>query len=208
MSTLVAIEMVATVGAISAGSPCHRTIARLTPSSLKLSSIDSATSATAKVPNACGPSKRARTMPIPSVPSLATALLMKLQPRAWVARLSSEPELARGNRMLLARLPPWRLLLADERARATVAWLAASRITDTTWSCSPSVISWNSGRISESCDICSVTGSGAHGQSAYAGSRCAAMMPRLAETPALASSVSSSSRLMGKPGGSKTQKDW
>ena len=82
-------EIVATVGAISSGSPGQRTIARLTPSSLKLSTASRATSATAYVPNACGPSSRASKIPTPSVLNLSTAALMKLKVNARDARPSS-----------------------------------------------------------------------------------------------------------------------
>ena len=47
MNELATSEIVVTVGAIACGLPGHRTIARLTPSSLKLSTAISAISATA-----------------------------------------------------------------------------------------------------------------------------------------------------------------
>ena len=47
-----------------AASPGQRTIARLTPSSLKLRTASSASSATANVPNSSGPRMRASAMPI------------------------------------------------------------------------------------------------------------------------------------------------
>src|SRR5580700_5918605 len=78
-------EIVVTVGAISLGSPSHRTMARLTPSSLKLSTASIATIETANAPNSRGPSRRASATPIPIVLSLATTLLRKLQPRAFEA---------------------------------------------------------------------------------------------------------------------------
>ena len=53
-----------------AGSPSQRTMARLTPSSLKLSTATIATNETAYAPNACGPSSRASATPMPSVLSL------------------------------------------------------------------------------------------------------------------------------------------
>ena len=58
------VESVATVGAISFGEPCQRTIARLTPSSLKLRTASSASRATANVPNSSGPRMRASAIPI------------------------------------------------------------------------------------------------------------------------------------------------
>src|SRR5450756_3207337 len=87
--TLEITEIVITVGAISLGSPSHRTIARLTPSSLELGNASSATMATAKAPNSCGPRMRASATPIPSVLKRATILLRKLQPSALVARPAS-----------------------------------------------------------------------------------------------------------------------
>src|ERR1022692_2180025 len=100
MMRLDVTESVATVGAISAGSPSQRTIARLTPRSLKLSTASRETSATANVPNACGPSRRASMTPSGRVPSLATMLLAKLQPRARDARPASELSSAGGRRRL------------------------------------------------------------------------------------------------------------
>ena len=85
MTTLIRIEIVVTVGAISSGSSGHRTMARLTPSSLKLSRASSATTATAKVPNSSGPSRRASTMPTGSVPSRARTVLPRLQTKALPA---------------------------------------------------------------------------------------------------------------------------
>src|SRR5580704_6782642 len=82
MTALTSREIVVTVGMISAGSPSHRMIARLTPSSLKVSTAVMATYATAYVPNACGPSSLASRMPIPNKLNLFTAVLPKLQPRA------------------------------------------------------------------------------------------------------------------------------
>src|SRR5260370_6809329 len=94
MTMLATSERVVTVGAISAGSLCQRTMARLTPSSLKLSTASRATSATANVPNACGPSSRASTTPMARVLNLDPALLIKLQLSArdaWPIRLLVSP---------------------------------------------------------------------------------------------------------------------
>ena len=70
------------------------------------------------------------------------------------------------------------------------------RRTSTTRAWSDSDIWWNSGRISVRSVSRSVTGSGAAPVSrpAYAGSRCAAMMPRRAEMPASARCASRPSR--------------
>ena len=75
-----AIEIVATVGAISRGEPGQRTIARLTPSSLKLRTASSASSATANVPNSSGPRIRASAMPIASVPEPRDHRVEEVQP--------------------------------------------------------------------------------------------------------------------------------
>src|SRR5260370_28663388 len=94
MTMLATSERVVTVGAISAGSLCERTMARLAPSSLKLSTASRASSATANVPNACGPSSRASTTPMARVPNLDPALLIKLQLSArdaWPIRLLLSP---------------------------------------------------------------------------------------------------------------------
>src|SRR5258708_28262045 len=64
-------------------------MARLTPSSLTLSTATSATSATAKVPNSLGPSSLASAMPMARVPSRPTAVFTKLQPSARLARPNS-----------------------------------------------------------------------------------------------------------------------
>src|ERR1017187_2183109 len=85
---------------------------------------------------------------------------------------------------------------------------AAARMTDTTRSCSSSVISWKSGRMTELAESRSVTGSAGHGEPAYAGSRWAAMMPRRADTPESASRRRSSSRRTGKPSANSTQNAW
>ena len=84
-SRLDSTEMVLTVGAMPAGSSRHRTIAKLTPSSLKLSIASIATVATANVPKDSGPSTRASTMPMARVPRRETTVLRKLQPKARVA---------------------------------------------------------------------------------------------------------------------------
>lgn len=99
--------MVATVGTISFGSPGQRTMARLTPSSLKLSTASRATMATANVPNSAGPSSRASTMPMASVLSLPTTVLTRLQPRARDACPNREsPSLILMLRNRLTACPP------------------------------------------------------------------------------------------------------
>src|SRR6266508_562383 len=82
MSELDTTAMVATVEEMSRGSPGQRTMARLTPSSLKLSTASSATIATANVPNSLGPRMRASAIPMASVLSRPSAVLAKLQPSA------------------------------------------------------------------------------------------------------------------------------
>src|SRR5664280_2291290 len=85
-SALVATAMVLTVGAMPRGSSGHRTMARLTPSSLKLRIASKVTMAIAKTPNSLGPSTRAKAMPIARVPRRETTVFAKLQPRARDAR--------------------------------------------------------------------------------------------------------------------------
>ncbi len=97
MSRLAPTDSVATVGAISLGLPSQRTIARLTDRSLKLSNATRATMATANVPKECGPSSRASTIPIGSVPTLAMRLLPKLQPSAREASRPSDPPPSGGR---------------------------------------------------------------------------------------------------------------
>ncbi len=64
-------------------------MARLTPSSLKLSTASSATMAMAKVPNSSGPSRRAIATPMANVLSLPNTVLATLQPSARPALASS-----------------------------------------------------------------------------------------------------------------------
>ena len=87
--TLDSVASVATVGAISRGDPGHRTIARLTPSSLKLRKASSASRATAKVPNSSGPRIRASATPIASVPSRPSRVLSTFIRSAPAARAKS-----------------------------------------------------------------------------------------------------------------------
>ena len=83
--TLPAVEIALTVPRTVSGSRSQRTTARLTPSSLKLSTARSATIATANVPNSPGPRIRAMSTPTTSVPNLDSAALRKLQPNAPAA---------------------------------------------------------------------------------------------------------------------------
>ncbi len=81
-TTLEITDRVFTVGAIRAGSPGHRMMAKLTPISLMLRIARSATLATANSPNSDGPRSRASTMPMATEPNRPSAVLTKLQASA------------------------------------------------------------------------------------------------------------------------------
>ena len=91
------------------GDPGQRTIARLTPSSLKLRTASSASSATAKVPNSSGPRMRASAIPIASVPSRRDSVLSTLM-RERAARAGEQ------RRAGSIRRPPIGAALRSRRA--------------------------------------------------------------------------------------------